>query len=63
DYLGGSQSSQGQIVRITNLNALTYTLSGALPAGTYRAWVRALKVEGAVTYTSYWSPISQFSLV
>lgn len=62
DYLGGSQAAQNEIVRLTDLTTLTHTLSETLPAGNYRCWVRAVRVEAAATYFSYWSPISQFSL-
>ncbi|MCA9065294.1 MAG: hypothetical protein KDA96_19635 [Planctomycetaceae bacterium] len=53
---------QFQIVRVTSLNPTSYQLSSALPAGRYRAWVRAIHTEPGATFTSQWSTLALFSL-
>ena len=55
DYLGGASAPGAQIVHETSLLKNSYTLSASLPAGLYRAWVRAIRSEGRNVYRSKWS--------
>jgi ELWxxDGT repeat protein len=55
DYLGTAQPAQNQIIRDSTLTTNTYVMPAALPAGNFRAWVRAIHVENGTTFTSIWS--------
>ncbi|MFO0978587.1 MAG: hypothetical protein U0996_19430 [Planctomycetaceae bacterium] len=54
DYLGGASPAQQQIVRLTGLTDTSYLLGAALPAGRYRAWIRAVHTENGATFYSAW---------
>ncbi len=55
DYLGGTSHAGAQIVHETALMRTSYSLPARLPAGGYRAWVRAIRFEGRDVYRSTWS--------
>lgn len=54
DYLGGASAAQQQIVRLSGLTDTSYLLGASLPAGRYRAWIRAVHVENGATFYSAW---------
>jgi len=60
DYLDNPR--QNEIVHVSGLSENTYQLSSDLPAGRYRAWVRAIRNEDGAVYTSYWSRLNLFLL-
>jgi len=55
DKVGG----QSQIIRKQSLTTTEFIASTALPAGTYRAWIRAIATTGQ---TSLWSQVVEFTI-
>jgi hypothetical protein len=56
NYEGGTQTAHSQIYRNTAVTATTLLLPGSLPAGNYRIWIRAIRTESGVTFTTSWTP-------
>lgn len=60
NYEGGSQAKKARILQNANLKVTSLQLPTTLPKGLYRAWVRAIRVDGRNVYQGPWSAASEF---
>lgn len=60
NYEGGAAAKRAKILHNPSLKATILTLPSDLPKGLYRAWVRAIMVDGSTSYAGPWSLTTEF---
>ena len=55
DFLGPNPAPQNSIFRNTAATGTSQVLPNSLPTGTYRAWIRSIRVEGGYTFYGTWT--------
>jgi hypothetical protein len=60
NYEGGEQAKQPKMIHEAFYTSTSFQLPTTLPAGQYRAWVRAIRAEAGSLYTSVWSAAVSF---